>query len=86
MERQQNFVSLAGCWKIDSQRVFLSVVKSLMMSNGLISSVFVASASNSILLETHVGPDLRHRNCGCTLFPALARPRALKPPGIPGAE
>jgi hypothetical protein len=35
-----------------------------MMSNGLISGVFVASASNSMLLETHVGPDLRHRNCG----------------------
>ena len=35
-----------------------------MTSNGLISGVFVASASNSMLLETHVGPDLRHRNCG----------------------
>jgi hypothetical protein len=34
------------------------------MSNGSICGVFVASASNSMLLETHVGPDLRHRNCG----------------------
>src|SRR5213080_304665 len=35
------------------------------MSNGLISGVFVASASNSMLLATYVvGPDLRHRNCG----------------------
>jgi hypothetical protein len=25
---------------------------------------FCASASNSMLLETHVGSDLRHRNCG----------------------
>src|SRR5438094_7497453 len=34
------------------------------MSNGLISGVFVASASNSMLLATYVvGPDLRHRNC-----------------------
>jgi hypothetical protein len=35
-----------------------------MMSNGLISDVFMASASNSMWLETHVGPDLPHRNCG----------------------
>jgi hypothetical protein len=35
-----------------------------MMSNDLISGVFVASASNSMRLETHVGLDLRHRNCG----------------------
>jgi hypothetical protein len=35
-----------------------------MMSNGLISSVLVAFASNSMLLETRVGPDLRYRNCG----------------------
>jgi hypothetical protein len=34
------------------------------MSNGLISGVFVASASNWMLLETRVGPDLRHGNCG----------------------
>src|ERR1700723_2977783 len=33
------------------------------MANGLISGVFVASASNSMLLETYVGPDLRHRSC-----------------------
>src|SRR5438128_12358984 len=34
------------------------------MSNGLISGVFVASASNSRLLATYVvGPDSRHRNC-----------------------
>jgi len=35
-----------------------------MISNGLISGVFVASASNSMLLETHVGSDLCHQNCG----------------------
>jgi hypothetical protein len=35
-----------------------------MMSNGLISGVFVAPASNSMLLETNVGPDLGHRNQG----------------------
>ena len=34
-----------------------------MMSNGSISGVFVASASNSMLLEKRVGPDLPHRNC-----------------------
>jgi hypothetical protein len=34
------------------------------MSNSLISSVFVGFRSNSMLLETHVGPDLRQRNCG----------------------
>jgi hypothetical protein len=33
-----------------------------MMSNDLISGVFVASAY-SMRLETHVGLDLRHRNC-----------------------
>src|SRR5712692_6232466 len=35
-----------------------------MMSNGLISGVSVVSGSNSMLLEAHGGPDLRHRNCG----------------------
>ena len=34
------------------------------MSGGLIAGVFVASGSNSMLLRTHVGPDLRRRNCG----------------------
>ena len=34
------------------------------MSNGLISGVFVVSASNSMLLETHFGPDLHRRDCG----------------------
>jgi len=35
-----------------------------MMLNGLISGVLLASGSDSMLLETHVGPDLRRRNCG----------------------
>jgi hypothetical protein len=35
-----------------------------MMSNGLISGVLVVSGSNSMLLKTHVGPDLGHQNCG----------------------
>jgi len=30
----------------------------------LISGVFVALGSNSMLLKTHVGPELRRRNCG----------------------
>lgn len=34
------------------------------MPNGLISGVFVALGSNSMLLKTHVGPELRRRNCG----------------------
>jgi hypothetical protein len=37
---------------------------SLMMSNGLISGVFVGCASNSILPETHVLADLQRRTCG----------------------
>ena len=35
-----------------------------MRLNVLISGVFVASGSNSMLLETHLGSDLRHRNRG----------------------
>ena len=34
------------------------------MWNDLISGVFVASGSNSMLLKTHVGSDLPYRNCG----------------------
>ncbi len=34
------------------------------MSKSSISGVFVAAASNSMLCETHVNPDLQRRNCG----------------------
>jgi hypothetical protein len=35
------------------------------MSKGVTSGVFfAATASNSILRHTHIGPDLRRRNCG----------------------
>jgi hypothetical protein len=34
-----------------------------MMSNGLISGVFVAFGSNSMPLQTHFGPGLRRWNC-----------------------
>src|SRR2546425_205697 len=35
------------------------------MSRGLISGVFRAARSNSMLNQTHFGPDLHGRNCGC---------------------
>jgi hypothetical protein len=35
-----------------------------MTSNGLISGVFVTFGSKSMLLQTHVDPDLRHRGYG----------------------
>src|SRR5271170_6852276 len=35
-----------------------------MMSKNAISGLFVASGSNYVLRQTHVDPDLHHRNCG----------------------
>src|SRR5271157_5092703 len=34
-----------------------------MMSKRPISGVLRSSGSNSVVLQTHVGPDLHHRNC-----------------------